>query len=440
MNTSDRDLMIRLALAPAEAQAPADLGDSIYREIVRTPQRRGLIRLGRLGWLPAPSPLLITLVLLALLAVGLVIVALSRPSSPPILAMYHGGPDRTGVMPGPGPVGEGAIQWDVPRPGALPFNSMPLPAEGRVFVGDGSGVLAALDRDSGDVLWELDLGSPIRASPAIGGDLVFAGTDGGEVVAVRAAGVEAWRKDLQDGPVLASFLVAGDMLYAGTEGGTLFALEPATGTVRWSVPVGGAVTRGAVIGDGVLYVGAAGGRFSAIDVETQMVLWAAKLGAGEVGTPTLGDGLVYAGRGLLAADSDRALVAIDIDDGDIVWRFPSPVGEQVHMGGLAAGAVYAISEDGNVYALDEGTGEKLWAATIGERLTTPVAIVDEVVYLSAEPRSVVAIDAGSGRELWRVGLLGNGSVPAVSDGRLFVGTDLGHVVAISGSESSSTAP
>ena len=102
MNTSNRDLMIRLALTPsADVQAPADLNDSIYREIIRTPQRRGLIRLGRLGWLPAPSPLVATLALLALLIVGLLIAVLSRPAAPPVLAMYHGGPDRTGVMPGP---------------------------------------------------------------------------------------------------------------------------------------------------------------------------------------------------------------------------------------------------------------------------------------------------------------------------------------------------
>ena len=163
MNTSDRDVMIRLALTPpAEVHAPADLGDSIYREIVRTPQRRGLVRLGRLGWLPAPSPLLVTLALLALLAVGLVIVALSRPTSPPIVAMYHGGPDRTGVMPGPGPAGEPVIQWDIGRPGALPFNSMPVPVDGLLVVGDDSGVLAALDQDAGTVLWESDVGSPIH--------------------------------------------------------------------------------------------------------------------------------------------------------------------------------------------------------------------------------------------------------------------------------------
>ena len=169
MNTSDRDLMIRLALTPsADVQAPADLGDSIYREIVRTPQRRGLVRLGRLGWLPTPSPLLATLALLALLIVGLLIAVLSRPAAPPALAMYHGGPDRTGVMPGPGPRDPVEIEWETSRNGALPFNSMPVPADGRLFVGDDSGVLAALDQDSGSVLWEEDVGSPIRGSPAIG--------------------------------------------------------------------------------------------------------------------------------------------------------------------------------------------------------------------------------------------------------------------------------
>jgi outer membrane protein assembly factor BamB len=442
MSTSDRDLMIRLALTPpADVQAPPDLADSIYREVVRTPQRRGLIRFGRLGWLPAPSPLLVTLALLALLALGLLIVALSRPTPPPVLAMYHGGPDRTGVMPGPGPAGAPVIEWDSARPGALPFNSMPVPAEGRLFVGDDSGVLAALDESSGDVLWELDLGSPIRASPAIGGALVFAGTDAGELVAARAAdGGVAWRRALQDGTLLASLLVVKDTLFAGSEGGTIFALELDTGVERWSMPVSGAVTRGPAFGDGVLYVGAAGGRFSAIDVESQAVGWATELGPGEVGTPTVGDGLVYAGRGLRAPDVAHDLVALDIDDGSVVWSFESPAGQQVHMGGLAGGLVFAASEDGNLYALDATTGAAAWTASIGERLTTPVAIVDDVVYLSAEPRAVLAVNAGSGRELWRVPVVGNGSVPAVIGGRVFVGTDLGRVVAIGDRDAPTAAP
>ncbi len=166
MTTNDRDDLIRLALTPpADVHAPADLGDTIYTEILATPQRRWPVGLGRFSWLPAPSPLLVTLGLLALLAVVLVIVALARPSTPAILTMYHGGPDRTGVMPGPGPGGNPEIAWDVARPGALPFNSMPLPAEGSLFVGDGSGVLASLDQATGAVLWELNVAARSERRP-----------------------------------------------------------------------------------------------------------------------------------------------------------------------------------------------------------------------------------------------------------------------------------
>jgi outer membrane protein assembly factor BamB len=442
MNASDRDLMIRSALRPsAEVLAPADLGDSIYNEIVRTPQRRGLVRLGRLGWLPAPSPLLGTLVLLALLAVALVIVVLSRPTSPPILAMYHGGPDRTGVMPGPGPVGEPVIQWDVPRLGALPFNSMPVPADGRLIVGDDSGALAALDQDTGMVVWEEDVGSPIRGSPAMNDALVFVGTESGEVVAAPATGGGlAWRRDLESGPVLASLLVADDVLYAGTDAGILFALDPAIGAEQWKLDVGGAVTRGPAFGDGVLYVGAAGGRFSAIDVATHAIRWTADLGAGEVGTPTLGNGLVYAGRGLLAADSDHALVAMNVADGSTAWQWTSPGGGQAHMGGLAAGRAYAATDDGTLAALDALTGEEIWTNRFGQKLPNLVSIVDDVLYVSAEPRSVRAVDARSGFELWNVEVVGNASMPAVVGGRVFVGTNLGRVVAIGGSDRNSAAP
>ena len=230
------------------------------------------------------------------------------------------------------------------------------------------------------------------------------------------------------------------VLYAGTEGGTLFALDPVTGDEQWRIQVGGAVTRGPAYGDGVLYIGVAGGRFTAIDVATQTVRWSVGLGAGEVGTPTLGDGLVYAGSGLLAADSDHALVAIDVANGKPAWRWTSPGGGQAHMGGLAAGHVYAATEDGTLAALDALTGRQIWAERFGDKLPNLVAIVDNVLYFSAEPRSVRAVDAASGRELWKVDVVGNASMPAVIDGRVFVGTDLGQVVAIGGSQSSSIAP
>src|SRR5438105_2253512 len=105
MTMNDRDALIRLAIAPpADAGAPAGLAEAIHDELVRTPQRRGLVRFGRFGYLPALSPAALALLALSLLGAALLIAALARPPAP-VLTTYHGGPDRTGVMPGPGPMG-----------------------------------------------------------------------------------------------------------------------------------------------------------------------------------------------------------------------------------------------------------------------------------------------------------------------------------------------
>ena len=436
MTTNDRDAMIRLAIAPpAELLAPADLGDAIYNRIVATPQRGGIVRLGRLGWVPAPSPLLVTIGLLALLAVGLVVAGLFRPPESPLLSMYHGGADRTGVMPGPGPTGDVAIAWSVERTGAIAYTSMPLPVGELVLVADVGGTLAALDPGTGARIWEEDVGGAVYGAPALVDGLVVVGTEAGAVVALDVAtGAAAWRRELDAGAVLASPLVADGVIYAGAEGDRLVALSASDGRIVWSIETGGAVTRGPAFADGTVYVSTAGGTLSAVDVATRSIRWRVELGSGEVGTPAVAGGRVYVARGINGTQPTHDLVALDIRDGRELWSFPSPQGEQVHLGAVAHGRVYATSEDGSLYALVPETGSPVWTAAIGGRLTTLATVAGEVIYVGSSPGVVVAIDATSGSELWRVEVVGDPTMAAVVARRAYVGTSLGAVVAITGSE------
>ncbi len=47
---------------------------------------------------------------------------------------------------------------------------------------------------------------------------------------------------------------------------------------------------------------------------------------------------------------------------------------------------------------------------------------------------ITAVDARTGAERWRFKLTGAPNAPAVIDGRVFVGTDLGKIIAIGGTE------
>jgi outer membrane protein assembly factor BamB len=442
MTIDSRDALLKRAIVvPDEVTAPADLGDAILAAIAATPQRRP----GPAAWLdlrwPAQRAAFLGAALLALLIAAAILVALAQPSRSHRLAMYHGGPDRTGVMPGPGPGANPAILWDVPRPGAMPFTTMPLVADGRVFVADDSGTVAALDGATGKTIWETDVGSRIHGTPALDGDLIVAGTDAGDIVALRAAdGAKAWGAGVGGAAISASLLVDDGLVYAGGEDRSLHVLDGATGRELWSIDVGGPVTRGPALASGVLYVGAAGGQFSAIDITTHAIRWMEQLGPGGVGTPAIGGGLVFVGRGLLAANPPHDLVALDAATGQQRWHFATADGLQVHAGGLAGGVMYAVSDDGSLFALDASTGATRWTATTDGILGTLASIVDGVLYVGSADRTVRAFDAGSGQQIWQLSVTGIPTQQAIVDGRLYLGTSLGRAVAIGDRSAASGMP
>ena len=442
MTTSDREAAIKQAISmPRSITAPPDLAVSISREIRIVPQEHGRMRLGRFGWLPQPPPAFILGVLLLLGAIGAIAVGLVRPQlKAHLLSEYHGGPDRTGVMVGPGPAGVPTVAWDVTRPGPLPFTTMPLVQDGRVYVVDQSGTAAALDASTGATLWEHRAAGNVRGAPALLDDLLIFGTHDGHVTALRLGdGSQAWDTSIGGAPISASMLEARGQLYVGTEDGTVVSLDGMTGLPAWTVSIGGPVTRGAALADGVVYLGATGGRFSALNAATGLERWHAELGPGEVGTPVVGSGLVYVGRGLLAPEGSHDVVAIEAASGAIRWTFAAPSGRQMFPGALARGVLFSMSEDGSIYALDAATGALVWTtAAASAQLGTLGAIVGNSLYVNSSDRNVQAFDATTGTHLWTVSVVGVPTMSAVVDGSVFIGTSLGHVLAIRDPEAAGT--
>jgi outer membrane protein assembly factor BamB len=82
--------------------------------------------------------------------------------------------------------------------------------------------------------------------------------------------------------------------------------------------------------------------------------------------------------------------------------------------------VYIGSHDGNVYALDASSGDKLWNYTIGDSITSSPAVNDGTVYIGGE-NAVYALTVTNGTKLWSYST-GNyvGSSPAIVNGVLYV--------------------
>jgi alcohol dehydrogenase (cytochrome c) len=211
----------------------------------------------------------------------------------------------------------------------------PLVANGIMYVTEGTGRVIAFDAVKGDVLWvhEREYPDDIRSSQAFG----------------KSRGVALY----------------GDRVYWGTADSYLVALDARTGEQVWAVRTGDYHTDGGhshapLIAEGKVLLGQTGGdtgvrgRFSAFDAETGALAWQIYTvpREGEPGwetwdpgaTPPLGGApwntisydpelrLVYFGTGqpypwasTLRGQGDalytNAILAVDVDTGDLVWHY-----------------------------------------------------------------------------------------------------------------------
>ncbi len=121
---------------------------------------------------------------------------------------------------------------------------------------------------------------------------------------------------------------------------------------------------------------------------------------------------------------DGNFYAVDAKSGELRWKFASegerrftgrrlhgsdPAGESmpdpfdVYLSSptIDADTVYVGSGDGNIYALDAGSGALRWKFQTGNVVHASPAIANGLVYIGSWDSYFYAIDAKSGQERWR---------------------------------------
>jgi polyvinyl alcohol dehydrogenase (cytochrome) len=145
--------------------------------------------------------------------------------------------------------------------------------DGRALVGAGdkTGTYYALDRDTGEIVWQTKmtggsaLGGVIGTS-AVDDERIYVGSNVGDpatnaptgkakVVALdRDGGAIEWEKEVE-GAIYAPVSVSPGVVYAATVAGTMFALDATDGTELWSYTAEDQVGGGAAVVDGTVLWG-----------------------------------------------------------------------------------------------------------------------------------------------------------------------------------------
>ncbi|HDZ56571.1 MAG TPA: outer membrane protein assembly factor BamB [Pseudomonas xinjiangensis] len=145
--------------------------------------------------------------------------------------------------------------------------------------------------------------------------------------------------------------------------------------------------------------------------------------------PTL-DGLT-----LYAADAKGRVVAMDRDDGSVIWesRLKERTSGAVGAGG---GRVMVGTLDGEVIVLDENDGEELWRAKVSSEVLAPPQTNGDVVVIQTQDDNLVALDIGTGERRWiyeaslPVLTVRGHSTPIVNLRQVFAGLASGRVISL----------
>jgi polyvinyl alcohol dehydrogenase (cytochrome) len=297
------------------------------------------------------------------------------------------------------------LKWAFGFPGDVIAFAASTLVDGTLFVGSAGGIVYALDAASGCVHWQYDARGPVRAAPVVADDgdtrtLLFSDQNGGVHAVDAQTGAQRWRVRVEEHEatrLTGSFALAGDVVFVPaasweetrsinaeyeccTFRGSITALRIADGSRLWKTYLIDEPVRTGATAVGTATFGPSG--------------------AGVWSTPT-----VDAGRGLLyvttgdnyshpATATSDAIVALDLDDGRIVWaqqttpndvynsscgtqgpNCPEDRGPDYDFGAAAllmpiAGGrdvLVAGQKSGVVYGLDPDNGGRvLWQTRVGE--------------------------------------------------------------------------
>ena len=264
----------------------------------------------------------------------------------------------------------------------------PVVAEGRVYTVDTMATLRAFDAATGAQVWTQRIGDPAQlrggrniwtgeltgnAGVLFGGGAsydngrIYATNGLGDVAAYNAqTGQQVWRVR-PGGPLRGAPTIANDNVYVVSQDNQLYALNPADGSPRWTgqgaLELAGVFGSAApAAGQGTVIGGFSSGELTAYRYENGRVVWQDALTRTSISTsvgalsdidaePVIHEGRVYAiGQG-------GRMVALELTTGQRIW--------EVNVAGIAtpwvAGDwIFVVTDDARIICVNRQSGKVRW--------------------------------------------------------------------------------
>ncbi len=262
-------------------------------------------------------------------------------------------------------INTGALKWQFDTGTGGVIASSAVIVDSAVYFGSATApgsALYALNKDSGGLLWKVDLPQPVYSSPVVTGNTLLVGDNRGKLLAFdRMTGAQSWMFSSNGGHTFfSSPSISADGATAyfapGYYDKKIYAVNISSGTEKWQYDTALSATfiyvSSPVSGGGKVFFAAGNSatkvsNLYALNENTGALLWQASLGdptdSGFLSTPFISGNNVYQATGngkLYAYDVTSGAQTVTLTLGDKI--FSSPM--------AANGMVFSVTAEGKAYA------------------------------------------------------------------------------------------
>ena len=373
---------------------------------------------------------IVTIVLLALM---LTITVASADWS-----QFHSDPGRTGNASGDAPLTDTLLWTTNPTGdgficcGASILGDRVYASSWLGGMGTGDLDLFCLNKTTGEFIWKNPIGGLGGAStPAVAGDIVFAGSHTGDLYCVNATnGTTVWNRTIETSPlswgVASSPLIYDNTVFVNSFSDAKLHAFNFNGNELWHIDTPGTIghyASPAVSGGKIFFAGGDPALYCA-DVSNQSIIWKFNTSDAIKTTPAIEDDVIF-----FATESSMYAVSMA---GDEVWS--RDLKSTISSPAVAYGKVYIGSSFSvkKLYCLDVSNGSEIWNRSVNGAILSSPAVAHDTVYfgVNAGDGTVYALNATDGSVRWSHDT-GDYimSSPSISDGVVFIGSDTGYLYA-----------
>jgi outer membrane protein assembly factor BamB len=248
-----------------------------------------------------------------------------------------------------------------------------------------------------------DAAAPTLDSFVVPKTTIYASSERGGVYALDGeTGRTLWMASIGDPLRPTSTPGANDKYVGVCNGSTLYILRANDGGVAWSKPMVGTPGAGPALTEEYVFTPMISGRVESLSLEESRLPPSLYKAFGR----TVVQPVVSSNSVAWPTDSGSLYVALAHSQG---LRFRMKATDAINSAPafLAPDKVFATSIDGYIYCIGESKGNIIWRFSTGEPLSNSPVALGETVYAISERGNLFAVDANSASERWVTGGIEN---------------------------------